>query len=507
MMADQDLKEVLTDYQNLAESEHHSFLSSLVNNYSFANTVFGALQLFEERTKYTEMLQPLCDLIYTIYRNSELEFKQFGLQFLPSLINIYFVNTTSGADKQNYDCLETLLLGIYNLEISEENNKAKSFRVPSLAQNSIYHDWNQLGDSRHHLHLPGHELGMERGPSTLNVEKAQVTPASAITAQNRLRVISHLFTVYTNLLGEYSKQSLDQSCRVCSRIVSRGFNIVRRNNKSHRRQHSYGTDPGMRSPRPPPVRIPLSSQILLEMLQVAYVAIFNGYVNVGQSLVRDIEFRARYESLATVMLASRSVTNVAPLATSAVEQPTIAAPTQLSKNMITNASFRTKKLEGDIPRVETEDGTSLEASRPNAMTVISEEAEEQLVSGEKKHDGKQKDKDKDKDKDNEINIADKIKGYKAKMENVIPIRKKDKERAASEGSDKEERGKEREKDKKEKNFKRDKKVNDFRNSFHQSSIDAGADGSEKCEDIIRMSSIPPETVAIHSPESGNTTFH
>ena len=50
------------------------------------------------------------------------------------------------------------------------------------------------------------------------------------------------------------------------------------------------------------------------------------------------------------------MSNVAPLATAAVSQPTIAAPTQLSKNMITNASFRTKKLEGDIPRVEDEEG-------------------------------------------------------------------------------------------------------------------------------------------------------
>ena len=46
-MAEQDLKDVLTEYQNLAESEHHGFLNSQVNSYSFANTVFQSLQLYE----------------------------------------------------------------------------------------------------------------------------------------------------------------------------------------------------------------------------------------------------------------------------------------------------------------------------------------------------------------------------------------------------------------------------------------------------------------------------
>ena len=75
----------------------------------------------------------------------------------------------------------------------------------------------------------------------------------------------------------------------------------------------------------------------------------------GQTLVRDIEFRARHDSLATAILVAKAVSGVAPLAT-LVEPTTLAAPTQLSKNMITNASFRTKKLEGDIPRVEDEEG-------------------------------------------------------------------------------------------------------------------------------------------------------
>ena len=49
-MADQDLRELLTEFKNMAESEHHSFLNTIVNNFSHANTIFGALILFEVRT-------------------------------------------------------------------------------------------------------------------------------------------------------------------------------------------------------------------------------------------------------------------------------------------------------------------------------------------------------------------------------------------------------------------------------------------------------------------------
>ena len=46
-MADQDLSELLTEFKNLAESEHHSFLNTIVNNLSHASTISGALTLFE----------------------------------------------------------------------------------------------------------------------------------------------------------------------------------------------------------------------------------------------------------------------------------------------------------------------------------------------------------------------------------------------------------------------------------------------------------------------------
>ena len=159
-MADQDLRELLTEFKNLAESEHHSFLNTIVNNFSHASTIFGALLLFEvnsylnsrtpvhpnfqDRPKPSELLQPLCDLLLTIYRTGEIEFRQFSLQYLPNLAYLYlqvlnnyhfflillalFFFIKNYSDRNSYHSIETLLVAIHNIEVGEETGKTKSFK-------------------------------------------------------------------------------------------------------------------------------------------------------------------------------------------------------------------------------------------------------------------------------------------------------------------------------------------------------------------------------------------
>jgi len=479
-MADQDLRELLTEFKNMAESEHHSFLNTIVNNFSHANTIYGALVLFEDRSKPSDLLQPLCDLLFTIYRNSEVEFRQFALQYLPSLAYLYLQNYS---DRSSYHSIETLLVAVYNIEIGVNSGKCKSFKVPTLSTSSIYHDSSLINESRIFA-VP--DVGLERGLSSLNVSKQVPVQITNINAQNRNKILSHLFGVFTSLLGEFSKSSLDWSCKVCSRMVTRGFNFGK---KTHSRNRSYGSDSGIRSPRSSATRIPLSVPVFLELLHLAYFSIFNGYVSSGMQLVRDIEFRGRHDSLANVMLVSRSVIQLAARATGTVDAPHISTPSQLSKNMITNASFRTKKLEGDIPRKENDD----EANSGDRMGVISEELESES--------DKLKVKETDTDNLDKVNIADKI---KAKMENVrdnvrIPTRKKekerDKERGISESSDKDEKSKNTEKKEK----KKEKQKNESKNLYI-------ADHDLSSDEYIRMNNLPSETLAFHSPESGNTTI-
>ena len=174
----------------------------------------------------------------------------------------------------------------------------------------------------------------------------------------------------------------------------------------------------------------------------------------GLKLARAIEYRAQYESVPTVILVSRAVTQLADSSGgNIVEAPaiTVATPSVLTKNMITNASFRTKKLEGDIPRVENDEDAKLAAEK---MGMIAEEAEADVERMNKMNLKEGQDALDGEHGENKVKIGEK---FKAKMENVkenvkenvrLPIRKKDKdkdkdkdkekdkERGVSESSDK-----------------------------------------------------------------------
>ena len=60
----------------------------------------------------------------------------------------------------------------------------------------------------------------------------------------------------------------------------------------------------------------------------------------GCQLVRHVELRGRRDCLAEVLLVSRAVLQLSTTATPSIDPPHISTPSQLTKNMITNASFR-----------------------------------------------------------------------------------------------------------------------------------------------------------------------
>lgn len=57
-----------------------------------------------------------------------------------------YLNAVACGEKHNYRCVETLLLCAYNIEVCSENGllKSVSFRMPVLAQASIYHEEKNL---------------------------------------------------------------------------------------------------------------------------------------------------------------------------------------------------------------------------------------------------------------------------------------------------------------------------------------------------------------------------
>ncbi|KZC04780.1 Hyccin [Dufourea novaeangliae] len=343
-MTESLINEWLTDCADVSPSELHTFATTLLQD----NEIVRALYvLLEERSKYSQLVDTVCDQLYNFYRSQDTELQRFTLQFLPTLVYIY-LNSAAHGDIKNCRSVETLLIGLYNLEIVDKSGqqKAISFRVPSLAMLSIYHEPASLAPAS----LTESAVRRFEECNTKLVSWGPLQQVETLNAQNRLKVMTALLFIYNQQLGYISKFALEQLCKVATKLVTQGFM-----KPGHHQRSSYGSESSF-VPRLLP-RIPVSGQFLLEFLHAVYFAMYNDCLYLGTQAVEDIHNRACYEAYPDVMLVTNAIRNSAssgpsgqlsdgPIGVSVALSPSATAT--VSKSMITNASFRTKKLPDDL---------------------------------------------------------------------------------------------------------------------------------------------------------------
>ncbi|XP_071871865.1 PI4KA lipid kinase complex subunit hyccin isoform X3 [Bombus fervidus] len=351
-MTESLINEWLVDCADVSSSELHTFATTLSQD----NEIVRALYvLLEERSKYSQLMDTVCDQLYNFYRSRETELQRFTLQFLPTLVYIY-LNSAAHGDIKNCRSVETLLIGLYNLEIVDKSGqqKAISFRLPSLAMLSIFHEPASLAPAS----LTESAVRRFEECNTKLVSWGPLQQVETLNAQNRLKVMTALLFIYNQQLGYISKFALEQLCKVATKLVTQGFM-----KPGHHQRSSYGSESSF-VPRLLP-RIPVSSQFLLEFLHAVYFAMYNDCWYLGTQAVDDIHNRACYETYPDVMLVTNAIRNSAstgpsgqpndgPIGISVALSPATATAT-VSKSMITNASFRTKKLPDDLDEKLFED--------------------------------------------------------------------------------------------------------------------------------------------------------
>ncbi|KAJ6644356.1 Hyccin, partial [Pseudolycoriella hygida] len=341
-MAESIVSDWLSDYASLQPFEIRSFASQHEHNHEIAHALFTILN---ERLKYPDLLHSICNQFYSFYRSSETVLRKFTLQFVPTLIYIY-LNSVAQGDKKSCRSVETLLISVYNIEITNDDGQAKtvSFRMPVLAQASIYHEEKSLHAS---------DLRRWEENSNKDVNWGPLQQVESINAQNRLKVVTALMFVYNQQLSLIPKAALAHLCRISSQLANQGFSKL-----GHAHRSSYGSDPNNAIAPKPLCRIPMSSQFLLELLHAVYFAMFNEFGSIAIQSVDDIHNRACYELFPEVILVTNAIKNSlhanpsgqpsdGPMGISVALTPTTSTVT-VSKSMITNASFRTKKLPDDI---------------------------------------------------------------------------------------------------------------------------------------------------------------
>ncbi|UYV66223.1 FAM126B [Cordylochernes scorpioides] len=380
------VKESLFAVQGLSNEEVHSFASSICQS---SELVQAILAVFQERRLHNEFLEPVCHQLFSFYRSKESLLQLFTLQCVPSLVGLYLSSVSRG-DSKSVKCVEVLLLGIYNLEGMDGNGKplAQTFRIPSISKPSVFHEPMSLsqpaltenalsklevGDTvsigpfpevekinasnrtrgtghDNHVHVVQAMIIMQFDFAlVLKLKNIMLNHVDSCAMLCRLEVLSVVLKVYNQHVGQLSPLCHHALCKTASRLAKQGYS------------------------RPPAPRIPLSATFLLELLHGVYFALFNGAATAGlQAMIimalDDLHSRATQELLPSVLLATTAIRSslrgntdgpmglAVSLSPSASSQA-VSAP---GKGLITNASFRTKKLPDDIPimKEESRDGLS-----------------------------------------------------------------------------------------------------------------------------------------------------
>ncbi|XP_037944653.1 hyccin [Teleopsis dalmanni] len=373
-MAESIVQDWLTEYKRIKDGPVADVTAFGLENEADLEIAEAIYTIFNERHRNDSLVHSICVQLLEFYRATDDALRKFPLQFIPVLIYTY-LHSVSAGDKKGSRSVETLLICIYNAEVSTEDggNHVESFRMPILAQASVYHE---------EKNLPMTDLRRWEENCNREVKWGPHSQIEAITAQNRLRIMTALLFCYNQHLSQIQKSALIHLCRVASQLVAQGFS----KQPGHTHRISYGTDSGSGSliPKSPTPRIPLSSQFLLELVHSIYFAMFNGFGTVAIQTLEDIHHRACFEMYTELILVTSAVRNSlhanpsgqpsdGPMGLSVALTPaTNTVTTSVSKSMITNASFRTKKLPDDIP-IQVQDLTMPQAP---PLASVSEEQEQ-----------------------------------------------------------------------------------------------------------------------------------
>ncbi|CAH1117440.1 unnamed protein product [Phaedon cochleariae] len=333
-MADLLVLEWLDEFESLTESEIHTYSNEQEHNHEVMIALYNVLSE-PQKCKSDHLVDGVCQQLLNFYRSGESHLRRFTVQFIPALVFLHL------SDK-SYSAVQTLLVSLYNLEVIDAKGQPRtlSFRVPSIAQSSIFHDSSSLEPA----FIAENSLRRWEECNTKLVSWGPLPQVECINAQNRQRLATALIFIYNQQLSNVMPQGVEHTCRGISRLVTQGFN-----NNSDSIRSSIESDIGS-SQHGLLRRIPVSSPLLVELLHIIYHAA-ERCTSVAMQALHDVVQRAGYESYAEVLLAANAIKNLLHHSPAVSAAPRPSHVPSVSKSMITNASFRTKKLPEPISRV------------------------------------------------------------------------------------------------------------------------------------------------------------
>ncbi|OQR66465.1 hyccin-like [Tropilaelaps mercedesae] len=295
---------------------------SLCQQDVFVKALFQAL---EDTSLHATYLEPICEHLFRFCRSDTEELQRFSSYFIPTALALYLrLSRHPAARAIDLSHLEVYLLAAYNIETCDPEGKeiVHSFTVPALHKPSIYHESMIPAAS---AALTENALSrLEQGLKDSRVVIGPFQEAVRISRDNVHCISALLMRVYNANISYMPGVSREATLRGAQKVISQ------------------------RSPR-----IELSSEYLLEVLHCAYFSMFNGQYVLGNETVSLVRSRARQNLLAEVCLVANAMRQSlldSKDCAKATQQPMGIRITvnssfkNLTKNVLTNASFRTRKL-------------------------------------------------------------------------------------------------------------------------------------------------------------------
>ncbi|XP_046444461.1 hyccin-like isoform X2 [Daphnia pulex] len=348
---DEDMRLFISDW--LKDAQNDGWSKALSSNSDMMEAIFS---LIEEWKSNKDLFNILCIRLFGYYRESNTESKVFSLQFVPSLIYSYLSAIAQG-ERKDAGSMQTFLLAIYNLEAGGEaqSPKTHSFRVPNIAQPSIYHDTSAIASSS----LTESALKRLDPTNRITVKFGPHPHLNSFNAENRLPAMAALLRIYSNYLSMYSKSTLSETCMAFRRLVAQGYT-----------RNSEGSP-----------RIPLSSNLLVEMLHLIYSLTMEDedLASAARQTLEAVQRRVEMELMAAPILVSAAMADSSHLSIRGEHSSPQLMSTGANggsaramwKSMITNASFRTKKLPDDITVAQVAEAAAAAAAAAAATPASS----------------------------------------------------------------------------------------------------------------------------------------
>ncbi|XP_043824197.1 hyccin isoform X1 [Dromiciops gliroides] len=315
------VEEWLSEFKTLPETSLSEYARNLKDKSTLVSSLYKVIQ-----EPQSELLEPVCHQLFEFYRSKEKKLLHFTLQFLPELMWCYLTMSAT-RKRHSTGCVEALLLGVYNLEIvdNQGHNKVLSFTIPSLCKPSIYHEPSSIGS----MALTESAL-CQHGLSKV-VYSGPHPQREMLTAQNKFEVLTFLLLCYNAALTYMPNVSLQSLCQICSRICICGYP------RQHVRKYK-----GICS------RIPVSSEFMVQMLTGVYFAFYNGEWDVAQTALEDVLYRAQLELYPEPLLVANAIKTSLPAVAMksskegkrCIQVEITPTSSRISRNAVTSMSIR-----------------------------------------------------------------------------------------------------------------------------------------------------------------------